>query len=106
MWLLELSGEVDIATSAPLRHELGLLAATTHEDAVVDVTRLTFCDAGSAHMILTARRTKPLTVRGATGSVKRVFDLLDALHKQRLPRYLASSRSGANRAVEARAWAP
>ena len=105
LWLLELSGEADITTLALLRQELALLAATTHEDAVVDVTRLTFCAVASAHMILTARRTKPVTVRGATGSVKRVFDLLDALRMQRLPSYLASSRSGSNRAVEARAWA-
>ena len=105
VWLLELTGEADIATSALLRQELALLAATNRADAVVDVTSLTFCDVASAHLILTARRTKPLAVRGATGSVKRVFDLLDALRMQRQPRHLESSHPGAHPAVEARAWA-
>ena len=105
VWLLELSGEADLATSTLLRQELMLLAATDLEDAVVDVTSMTFCDVASAHLILTARRTKPLTVRGATGSVKRVFDLLDALRMRRQPRYLASSRCGAHPDVGARAWA-
>lgn len=105
VWLLELSGEANIATFALLRQELALLATTNHRDAVVDVTSLTFCDVASAHMILAAQRTKPLTVRGAKGSVKRVFDLLDALRMQRQPRYLAPSRSGTRPAVEARAWA-
>jgi anti-anti-sigma regulatory factor len=105
VWLLELSGEADIATSALLRQEVALLAVMNRDDAVVDVTRLTFCDVASAHMILTVRRSRPLTVCGATGSVKRVFDLLDALRIQRQPRYLASSRAGASRTLGARVWA-
>lgn len=88
--VLELSGEADIATFALLRHELAHIA-TTIEDAVVDVTRLSFCDVASAHLIQTTRRTPPLTVLGATGSVKRVFDLLDALRTQRRASYLAPS---------------
>jgi hypothetical protein len=104
-WLLELSGEADIATAALLRQELALLAATDRDDVVVDVTRLTSCDVASAHLILTARGTTPVTVRGATGSVKWMFDQLDALRMQRQTGYPASSRSGADRTLEARAWA-
>ena len=85
VWRLELSGEADIATLALLRQEVALLTAMDRADAVVDVTHLTFCDVASAHLILSARRTKPLTLRGATGSVARVFDLLDALRMQRRP---------------------
>jgi STAS domain-containing protein len=104
-WLLELSGEADIATAALLRHELALLATTSRADAVVDVTRLAFCDVASAHRILTARRTRPVTVRGATGGVRRMFVLLEALQAQRLPRYLASGRGGANPIMAGRARA-
>jgi hypothetical protein len=68
------------------------------EVVVVDVHQLTFCDVASAHLLRTARRTIPVTLRGATGPVKRVFDLLDALDRHRLPRYLAV----ANRAADAR----
>lgn len=103
--LLELSGQADIATAALLRQELALVAATSRAEVVVDVAGLSFCDVASAHWILTARRTRPLTVQGATGSVERVFDLLQALLAQRLPRYLASSRVRAEPILVARAGA-
>lgn len=89
-WVLELSGEADIATMALLRQELGQLARSRCEHAVLDVSGLVFCDVASAHLILTARRMMPVTVTGATGSVKRVFDLLERLNAQRLPHYLTS----------------
>lgn len=104
-WLLELSGEADMATADLLQQELALLATTSRVDAVVNVTRLTFCDVASAHRILTARRTRPVTVRGATGGVGRVFHLLEALMAQRLPRYLASGRCAAAPIVVSRARA-
>lgn len=92
-WTLELSGEADIATLALLRQELAHMAATTPAGAVVDVTDLVFCDVGSAELILVARRTCPVRVIGATGTVKRVFDVLDALQKQRLPRHRTVSHA-------------
>jgi anti-anti-sigma regulatory factor len=93
-WVLELSGETDIATFPLLRQELAYLASSHPGEAVVDVTRLEFCDVAAAQLILVAGRSVPFTLRGATGPVKRVFDLLDALQKQRLPHYLSASHSG------------
>jgi anti-anti-sigma regulatory factor len=90
-WVLELSGEADTATLVLLTQELAHLAATNTGEAVVDVTRLKFCDVAAAQMILVAGSTIPFTLRGATGPVKRVFDLLDALQKQRLPHHLPGS---------------
>ncbi len=91
-WVLELSGEADIATMGMLRRELALLTTVDHAMAEVDVTDLTFCDVASAHLLLTARRRVPLVLSGATGSVKRVFDLLDVLQTQRLPMYRSLAR--------------
>lgn len=90
-WVLELSGQADIATLGLLRQELAHLATTNTREAVVDVTRLEFCDVAAAQMILVAECTIPFTLRGATGPVKRVFDLLDALQKQSLPHHLPAS---------------
>jgi hypothetical protein len=89
-WVLELSGEADIATLGLLRHELTQLVRSQCAHAVVDVSPLLFCDVASTHLILTARRLMPVTVTGATGSVKRVFDLMESLQAQRVPRYLAA----------------
>lgn len=90
-WVLELSGEADVATLDLLRQELAHLATTNTREAVVDVTRLEFCDVAAAQVILVAGCTVPFTLRGATGPVKRVFDLLDALQKQRMPHHLPAS---------------
>jgi anti-anti-sigma regulatory factor len=92
--VLVLSGEADIATLAMLRRELDLLTTADHADAEVDVSDLTFCDVASAHLLLTAQQRVPLVVRGATGPVKRLFDLLDALQSQRLPMYRSLARPG------------
>lgn len=77
-WVLELSGEADIATLPLLRFELAQLLAANREDSVVDLTRLAFCDVASAQLILRAQQKVPVKVSGATGTVKRVLDLLDA----------------------------
>jgi anti-anti-sigma regulatory factor len=91
--MLELSGEADIATLGLLRQELARLATLQRADVVVDVTGLAFCDVASAESILAARRTNPVTVIGASGTVKRVFDLLDALQRQGPRRYPAVSHT-------------
>jgi ABC-type transporter Mla MlaB component len=85
-WVLELSGEADITTMDMLRRELAQVAVRDRQDSEVDVTRLSFCDVASAHLLLTAQRTIPVTLTGATGSVKRVFDLVGALRAQGLHR--------------------
>jgi anti-anti-sigma factor len=92
-WLLELSGEADVATLRMLRQELGRVLAADREERVVDLTHLAFCDVASAHLLLTARRTAGVTLTGATGTVRRVFDLLEALRVQRMPHYLEVNRS-------------
>ncbi len=81
-WVLELSGEADIATLSMLAEELAQAVGMNREHLAVDVTRLRFCDVRSAHLILTARRTAPVDVTGATGSVKRAFDILDLLNRR------------------------
>ena len=91
-WVLELSGEADIATMSMLRRELALLTTLDHAGAEVDVTDLTFCDVASAHLLLTAQRRVPLVLHGASGSVKRVLDLLEVLQTQRLPMYRSLAR--------------
>jgi hypothetical protein len=75
--VLELSGEADIATMGMLRREMALLTTIGHANAEVDLTALTFCDVASAQLLLTARRRAPVTLTGATGSVSRLFDLLE-----------------------------
>ena len=79
-WALELSGEADIATVTMLGEELADAVGMGREDLVVDLTGLRFCDVHSAHLIRSAREPKPVSLTGATGSVKRVFELLDTLH--------------------------
>ena len=90
--VLELSGEADVATRHLLREELAWLLTVGRDDRVVDVTNLSFCEVASAHQLLTARRSGRVTLSGATGSVQRVFDLLDALWVERMPHYLEVSR--------------
>lgn len=87
-WVLEMSGEADIATSPMVRVVVAHMATIVDRNIVVDVSKLTFCDVASAHLILTSRRTMPVTVWGATGPVKRVFDLLDSIQRERMPRFL------------------
>lgn len=87
-WVLELSGEADIATFGLVRMVVAQMATVTDECIAVDVGNLDFCDVASAHLITTSRGTTPITVWGATGSVKRVFDLLDAIQRERMPRFL------------------
>lgn len=75
--LLELSGEADITTRALLSEELAYAVTMNRDNLVVDVTGLRFCDVHSAHQILTACRPAQVTLIGATGPVRRVFDLLN-----------------------------
>ena len=89
--VLELSGEADIATLALLRDELAEAIGRHGDHLVLDVTDLRFCDVHSAHMILMACRMTPIRLTGATGSVERVFDLLQAI-KQGL--YTSSGYTG------------
>lgn len=86
--VLELSGEADVATVRMLAEELARARVADGCDVVVDVSELTFCDVASARLLRTAQRSVPVALRGATGPVKRVLDLVDALQEDRIPRHL------------------
>ena len=77
--VLELAGEADLTTIDLLTNELERMLALHRKHIVVDVSGLSFCDSASAHLLLAARRDGSATLTGATRSVKRVFDLMDAL---------------------------
>jgi len=83
-WVLSLSGEADIFTQGLLEDELDTALAMHRVSLVLDVRRLTFCDVSCAQRVLAATRTASATLHGATGEVKRVFELLDA--DETLPR--------------------
>ena len=82
--VLALSGECDLATRHVL---LGALDAGLAGNLVllVDLSRVAFCDADCAARILDSARSHPLALLGLTGTVRRVFDLLDP--SQEVPRY-------------------
>jgi hypothetical protein len=75
--LLRLSGEADLMTREDLRREL-LQAETLHPNCLVlDVTELRFCDVGCAELILWSAQRTPIIMVGATGTVERLFQILD-----------------------------
>ena len=92
-WVLELFGEADIAALSLLEQELAQMARMNREEVVVDVARLAFCDVACAQLVRSVRRTHPVTVVGATGRVKRVFDLLDALQMHKAPGFNGANDS-------------
>ncbi len=75
--VLELVGVCDLATREVLRHTVTGALEPAPKALVVDLSRVEFCDAGSAAVFLTAGRRTPLVLIGAHGIVNRVFDLLD-----------------------------
>lgn len=87
-WVLELSGEADIATWGLVRMVVAQMATVTDECIVVDVGNLAFCDVATAQLIMSSGNGIPVSVTGATGSVERVFDLLDTIQRERMPRFL------------------
>ena len=72
-WVLELSGEADMATWGLVRMVGAQMATVTDRCIVVDVGNLDFCDVTSAHLIMGTRQDIPVSVSGATGSVRRVW---------------------------------
>jgi len=91
-WVLSLSGEADLFTQGLLEDQLDTALAMGRESLVLDVRRLTFCDVACAQRVLAATRTGSATLFGATGEVKRVFELLDA--DETLPRRNVGSGIG------------
>ena len=69
-------GGLDFAYTEQLRD---VFAGITERDVLVDLVRLTFVDSTGMSVLLSARRTLldvggKLTIRGATGLVRRVFE--------------------------------
>jgi anti-anti-sigma regulatory factor len=82
--VLELAGEYDIS-SDDLRAALDGQLPGPPGLLVIDLTRVTFMDAGCTGMLLSAASKRQIVLVGATGIVARVLDLLDP--DQHLPRY-------------------
>lgn len=78
-WALELSGECDLLSLEQLRSTLADAESVARGGGrlLVDVSRLTFCDARSAGLILETTRAVRSPPVGARGIVKRVLDLTE-----------------------------
>lgn len=85
VWVVDLLGEADLATWDLLEQELDRAARMDRDKVVLNLTRLRFCDVHCAQLILAAATTTQLIIAGASGPVRRVFEVLDPA--QRLPRY-------------------
>jgi sigma-B regulation protein RsbU (phosphoserine phosphatase) len=74
--VLELTGECDLASRPAL--VAGLAAATSAGPAalVVDFSKVTYCDASSAGLLIALAGRVPVVLAGATGASARVLDLL------------------------------
>lgn len=77
--VVRLRGELDIASAGKLRDALTRLADSS---VVVDISGVSFLDAGALSALLAARRDvqakgSELTVRGAQGLVRRVFEITE-----------------------------
>ena len=78
VWVVKLVGEADLSTQTTLESALSRALSMKRDTVVVDVSRLTFCDATCACALLDANRAgRRLVVAGHTGIVSRVFQLLD-----------------------------
>ena len=77
---LGVSGELDIVTAPALRSALHRLDDADTHAITVDLSRLTFIGAAGLAVLIEARNTcrcagRDLAVTGATGQVRRVFEL-------------------------------
>jgi hypothetical protein len=81
-WVLELSGECDMGSLDRLELALARAerVAQDREGLIVDVSRLRFCDAHSAGLVMNTSTAVSTMLSGAGGIVKRVFDLIDPAH--------------------------
>lgn len=66
--VLELVGVCDLATREVLRHTVTGALEPAPKALVVDLSRVEFCDAGSAAVFLTAGRRTPWSSSGRTES--------------------------------------
>jgi anti-anti-sigma factor len=79
--VVQVSGELDLAGAATMEEILNAACSVPAETVEVDATSLTFLDAIAlgvllgAHERLLKERSRGLTVRGAVGIVRRVFEI-------------------------------
>src|SRR5215207_1881894 len=79
--VVRVAGELDTATAGLLEDGLSLASVMPGDRVVVDFSRLTFMDAAglravvAAHERRVAAGTGGLVIRGASGIVRRVFEL-------------------------------
>lgn len=78
--LLTLAGECDVADHLRLRAILANPVVARSRALIVDMTRLTFIDAGCVGLFLHATLTTKVVVMGSSGTVARVLDRLDPHH--------------------------
>lgn len=75
--VLELSGEYDIASVDALQAKLADDSPAPDRVLVVDLSDVTFLDAGCTGRLLSAAAERQVVVVGATGIVARILDLMD-----------------------------
>jgi anti-anti-sigma factor len=84
--VLGLSGECDVATRHQLENALAqALSARGLEPLILDLSTLEFCDVGCTRMVCEAGRQGRVALAGLSGTVGKVFGLLDPDHW--VPRY-------------------
>jgi anti-anti-sigma factor len=89
VWVIELFGEADIGTRHTLEGALSAGLSKGRSAVVLDVSNLTFCDSACVDAVHEANADGCLVLAGATGTVSRVFEILDPLHtiaRYRAPR--------------------
>lgn len=80
VWVVELFGEADISTRHTLEGALSAGLSKGRSALVLDVSNLTFCDSTCVEVVLEANADGCLVLAGASGTVHRVFEILDPCH--------------------------
>ncbi len=76
--ILSLCGECDLATRGQLQVEFTqALAGGVEHLLILDLSRLDFCDLGSARLIYEASHADRVVVTGMSASMSKMFDMLD-----------------------------
>jgi anti-anti-sigma factor len=77
--ILTMIGEFDLGSGASLKDCLAAWVIEGNREAIIDLTKTDFIDSTVVGVLVTAQVTgMMLTVRGATGSVRRALDVAGA----------------------------
>lgn len=88
---LEIAGEIDYVTSPQLREVLlVLVAASSAEEVVVDLSQVTFIDASGLRPLLEAQAVlradgRRMRLRAVSPWVQRIIEIAEATDELRLP---------------------